>query len=132
MLSNKRNKKIKKYSLLKNKNSLNINNDINLFNQLHSLENTIKSLLVKTKTFNQEQQWKKLKSSNSNKKTRKKPSKDQPLESYYFEELNKFQEMYKLGIQVNNSVLESLTENNDKVQSRKVPQVVKFITDNYS
>lgn len=153
MLSNKRNKK---YSLLKNKNSLIINNDINLFNQLHSLENTIKSILLKTKTFNREQQWKKLKSFNKSfdllkssqslklsakssisnkkihKKTHKKTSKEQHLEPYYFEELNKFQEMYKLGIQVNNSVLESLTENNDKVQSRKVPQVVKFITDNYS
>ena len=120
--------------------------NINLVNQLHSLENSIKSLLVKPKTFNQEQQWKKLKSfnkssqqleqstsSNLKKKTHKKTSKEQQhLKPYYFEELNKFQEMYKLGIQVNNSVLESIFENNDKIQSRKVPQVVKFITDNYS
>ena len=122
----------------------------NLVNQLHSLENTIKSLLVKPKTFNQEQQWKKLKLFNKSleqsklslkslilkKKTQKKPitklSQKEHLEPYYFEELNKFQEMYKLGIQVNNSVLESLFENNDKIQSRKVPLVIKFITDNYS
>jgi hypothetical protein len=85
--------------------------NINQINQLHSLENTINFLLTKTNSF--------IQSKNNFNKLK-------ITKSYYYDELNEFQDIYQLAIKTND-----LTLTNHKL-SNKVPFVVKSITDNYS
>ena len=84
----------------------------NLVDRLHSLDNNIKSLLTKTARFLESTQWKKLQT-----KTTK---------TYYYDELNNLQEMYKLAIKTNDLSI------NRSGFSNRIPPVIKTITDNYS
>ncbi len=84
-------------------------NIINIFNQLHILDNNIKFLLTKTDKFvNSKNIWDTLKI---------------VPKLYHYNELKNIQEMYQTAIKANNILM---------IKNMRVPPVVKAITDNYS